>query len=42
MLFWKEDFRPLSGIIYEFDYLGMYFGNKLGRISHNLTWRITL
>ena len=29
-------------ILYEFDYLGLYYGNKLGRISHNLIWRISL
>jgi hypothetical protein len=28
--------------LYEFDYLGFYYGNKFARINHNLIWRISL
>jgi len=28
--------------LYEFDYLGFYYGNRFGRINHNLIWRISL
>ena len=27
---------------YEFDYLGVFYGNKFHRINHNLIWRISL
>ncbi|MDR0206532.1 MAG: hypothetical protein LBI45_04670 [Bacteroidales bacterium] len=29
-------------IVYEFDYLGFYRGNRFYRINHNLIWRIAL
>jgi hypothetical protein len=29
-------------IVYEFDYLGFYHGNRFQRINHNLIWRISL
>jgi hypothetical protein len=29
-------------IVYEFDYLGFYRGNRFQRINHNLIWRISL
>ena len=29
-------------IVYEFDYLGFYQGNRFQRINHNLIWRISL
>jgi hypothetical protein len=29
-------------LVYEFDYLGLFYGNKFGRINHNLIWRISL
>jgi hypothetical protein len=28
--------------LYEFDYLGFFFGNQFHRINHNLIWRISL
>ena len=28
--------------MYEFDYLGFYYGNKFSRMSHNLIWRLSL
>jgi len=28
--------------LYEFDYFGIYYGNKFQRINHNLIWRISL
>jgi hypothetical protein len=29
-------------IVYEFDYLGFYNGNRFHRINHNIIWRISL
>jgi len=28
--------------MYEFDYFGIYYGNKFSRIGHNLIWRLSL
>jgi hypothetical protein len=40
------EFVPnISGIhsfAYEFDYLGYFYGNKFGRINHNVLWRMSL
>ena len=32
----------IHSVGYEFDYLGVFYGNKFHRINHNLIWRISL
>ena len=34
--------QKIHSFIYEFEYLGLFYGNKFERINHNVIWRMTL